>query len=159
MAPEFHAAGGQRHQMRGDAVELHEHHAHDGGSFGHEIGDAEELLDAQAVGGLVEERGQIVHARDERDTLCPRAEFEVLLDSGVQVSDTAAGLGDGLTVHLEDQPQYAVRRRVLRTHVDDDAFLGEFGVRSRRCADRLDDLVPVLTRDGVDGALASRPVE
>ena len=34
------------------------------------------------------------------------------------------GLGDGLAVELEDQPEHAVRRRVLRTHVDDDPLLG-----------------------------------
>ena len=42
----------------------------------------------------------------------------------MQVADAAAALGDGLAVELEDQPEHAVRGRVLRAHVDDDALVG-----------------------------------
>ena len=57
------------------------------------------------------------------DALRPGAVLHVLLDAGVQVADAAAGLGDRLALELEDQPEHAVGRRVLRTHVDDDALL------------------------------------
>ena len=42
---------------------------------------------------------------------------------------TDAGLGDRLALELEDQPEHAVRRRVLRAHVDDDALLVAAGRR------------------------------
>src|SRR5207245_11094706 len=78
-----------------------------------------------AVRRLVEDRGQVVHARDERGALRPVAVLEVLLDAGVQVPDDRAGLGDGLAFEFQDQAQYAVRGGVLRAHVDDDPLLGE----------------------------------
>ena len=96
--------------------------------------DAEQPLDAEAVGRLVEERREVVHARAERDALGPGAELHVLLDAGVQVADAAAGLGDRLAVELEDQPEHAVGRRVLRAHVDDDALLAPSS-RARRASE------------------------
>ena len=78
------------------------------------VGDAEQLLDPEAVGRLVEERRQVIHARDEGDALDPAAEFGVLLDAGVQVADDHAGLGDGLALEFKHQPEHAVRGRVLR---------------------------------------------
>ena len=36
---------------------------------------------------------------------------------------TGAAVGDGLALELEDQPQHAVRGRVLRAHVEDEALL------------------------------------
>ncbi len=142
---EFHATGGQRHQVRGDAVEFHEHHPHDLRAFGDEILDAEQLLDAEAVGRLVVERGEVVHARDEGDALRPVAEFEVLLDSGVQIADSAAGLRAGLAVDLEDQAQHPVGGRVLGAHVDDDVVLTAVAYGSG-------DVVPVAS-DGVEDGL------
>ena len=95
--------------------------------------DAEQPLDAEAVGRLVEERREVVHPGAERDALRPGAVLHVLLDAGVQVADAAAGLGDRLAVELEDQPEHAVRRRVLRAHVDDDALLVRAPRPRRRC--------------------------
>ena len=67
----------------------------------------------------------------------------------MQVADPGADLGDALALEGEDQPEHAVRRGMLRTHVDDQALA------ARRVA-RVgggDDLVPVLPGDGVDAAL------
>ena len=141
---ELHAAGGQCDKMAGDPVEFHEHHPDDAGAFGDVVGDTEKFFHSQAIGRLVEERGQIVHPGHEGDTLCPGAVFEILLDPGVQIPDTAAGLGDGLALDLQDQAQHPVRGRVLRTHVDHDAFAG---VLTRRGHDR----IPVLAADHHDG--------
>src|ERR1700733_15341378 len=47
-------------------------------------GHAEQLLDAEAVGRLVEERRQVIGPGQERDALGPGAELGVLLDPGVQ---------------------------------------------------------------------------
>ena len=77
---------------------------------------------AQPVGGFVEERREVVHPGHERDALDSGAVLHVLLDAGVQVADAAAGFGTRLAFDLEDQAQHAVGGRVLRAHVDDDAF-------------------------------------
>ena len=53
---EFHTAGCQRDQVRGDAVEFHQHHPHDRGAPRNVISDAQKFFHAQAVGGFVEER-------------------------------------------------------------------------------------------------------
>jgi hypothetical protein len=81
----------------------------------------------QAVGRLLEHRREVVHPGAEGDPLHPGAELHVLLDAGVQVADARAGLGHRLAVELEDEAEHAVRRRVLRAHVDDDALLVQRG--------------------------------
>src|SRR5690606_443690 len=107
---------------------------------------AEQLLHRQAVGGLVEDRRQVVHPGHERRALGPGAELEVLLDAGVQVADDRPHLGDGLALQLQHQAQHPVGGRVLRPHVDDDGLL----------VDRVapaDALVPVAAGDGEDPTL------
>ena len=112
--------------------------------------DAEQPLHRQAVRGLVEERRQVVHPGAERDALRPGAELHVLLDAGVQVADDRPQLGHGLAVQGQDQPEHAVRGRVLRAHVDHEALVA-------RAVTRLvgggDHLVPVLPADVVDAPL------
>jgi len=130
----------------GDPVELHHQDPDDLGPLGDVVLDVEEPLHAEGVGGLVEERGQVVHPGAERRALHPGAELHVLLDAGVQVADAAAGLGDRLALDLEDQAEHAVGGGVLGTHVDDDALL----VVTR---EPVGDLVPVLAGDGEDLAL------
>ncbi len=148
---EFHAAGGQCHQMRGDPVEFHHHHPDDAGAFGDVVGDAEQLLHTQAVRGLVEKRRQIVHPGDERGALRPVAVLQVLLDPGVQIADAATGFGDDLAFDLQDEPQHAVGGGVLRTHVHHDALAG---LGTRTGLGRGDHLVPICTADDYDGFTA-----
>ena len=133
-------------QVGGDAVELHEQDPHDLGLLRDVVLDVEQPLDAEHVGRLVVERRQVVHPGAERRALHPGAVLHVLLDAGVQVADAAAGLGHRLALELEDQPEHAVRRRVLRAHVDDDPLVGLLG-------DALGDLVPVLAGDREDPTL------
>ena len=151
---DLHAAGRDADQVGGDAVELHEQDPHDLGLLGDVVLDVEQPLDAEHVGRLVVERRQVVHPGAERRALHPGAVLHVLLDAGVQVADAAAGLGHRLALELEDQPEHAVRRRVLRAHVDDDPLVGLLG-------DALRDLVPVLAGDREDAALGGlvRPGE
>jgi hypothetical protein len=140
---ELHAAGAEADEVGVDPGELHHEHADDVGALGDLVGDAEQLLDGQAVRRLLEHRREVVHAGAERDALHPGAELHVLLDAGVQVADAGAGLGDRLAVELEDEAEHAVRRRVLRAHVDDDPLLVERG--------RLvDEVVPVTAGDVED---------
>ena len=144
---DLHATGGDADQVGGDPVELHQEHAHDLRLLRDVVLDVEQPLDAEAVGHLVVERAQVVHPRAEGDALHPGAELHVLLDAGVQVADAAAGLGDRLALELEDQPEHAVGRRVLRAHVHDDLVVVLLG-------DALGDRVPVLAGDGEDPSLA-----
>ena len=138
---ELHAAGGDVDQVRADPVDLQQHHAQ---QLRAARGlDLQQLLDAEAVRHLRRKRGQVVHARHERDALGPGPVLAVLLDAGVQVADDRPQLRDGLALHLQHEPEHAVRRRVLRAHVDDHALV------VRRVGD---DVVPVAAGDRVDAA-------
>ena len=55
--------------------------------------------------------------------------------------------GDRLALEFQDEAQHAVRRRVLRAHVDHDALVAGFA-----CS--IDDLVPVLPAAGQIPSLA-----
>ena len=123
-------------QVRGDPAQLHHEDADEGRALGDVLFDAEELLDAEAVGGLLEEGSHVVHTRAVCDALGPRAVLHVLLDAGVQVAGVDAGLADLLAVKLEDETQNAVGRGVDRAEVDDDALGGD-GL------DLVQDVVPV----------------
>ena len=105
---QLHTAGGQAHEVGTDPVELHHEDADDAGPLRDLVGDVEQLLDAQAVGRLVEQRVDVVHPGAERHALGPVAELHALLDTGVQVADAGPGLGDGLAVELEDHAQDAM---------------------------------------------------
>ena len=133
------------HQVRGDAIEFHHHHADDLGALRNLIGDTQQLLDSQAVGGLIKERCELVHSRYESDALSPRAELNVLFDARVQVTDATARFGYCLALNFEYEPKHTVRRGMLWTHVDDNALT--LALRSTG------DGVPVLTRDREDTAL------
>ena len=143
---DLHAAGGDADQVRGDPVELQHHHPDDVGLL-RDLGfDVEQPLDAEAVGRLVVQWREVIHPGAERNALGPVAELHVLLDAGVQVTDAAPGLGNALTLQLQDQPEYAVGRRVLRTHVHHDPLVAALGLLGHQG-------VPVLSGDGIDVAL------
>ena len=139
---ELEAAGGEGDQVAGDPVQLHAQHPD--GLGARRCLDAQQLLHREGVAGLVEDRRQVVHAGHEGDALDPVAVLQVLLDAGVQVADDGPRRRDCLALELHDEPQHAVRRRVLRAHVDHDAL---FVHRPGQHA------VPVAAGDGVDGAL------
>ena len=123
--------------MRGDAVQLAQHHPDDPGSFRNF--DPEQPLHGRHVGQLVEERRQVVHPSDEGDALLPRSPLAVLLDAGVQVTDDRTARHDVLTVELEDQAEDPVGRGVLGPHVDDHGLLVDpLVVFARHVVRRLD---------------------
>ena len=141
------APGAHGHDVGGDAVELHEQHAGDGGLLRDVVGDAQELLDGERVGDLLEEGGHVVHAGHEGLALHPGAVLHVLLDTGVQVAGSDADLGDDLAVGLQDQAQHAVGGGVDRTHVEDDPVVAQ-AVGLVALGDLGDDVVPVPAADG-----------
>ncbi len=144
---DLHAAGGEPDQVGADPLQLHEQHPNVGGPLRDLLGDAEQLLDPEAVRRLVEERREIVHPGHEGDALGPGAELGVLLDPGVQISDDHAGFGDRLALELEHQAKHTMGRGVLRPEIDDDALFGRF------LGAATDDLVPVAAGHGVDATL------
>ena len=155
-AAELVAAGADRDDVRGDAVELHEDDAHDGGLLGHVVGDAEELLDGEGVADLLEEGGHVVHTGHEGLALGPGAVLHVLLDARVEVAGAHADLGDLLSVGLEDEAEDAVGGGVDGPHVDDDAVVLEAVLLVAR-GDLGRDLVPVAALGGpLRGALGER---
>ena len=141
---ELHAAGREGDQVGGDPVELHHHHADDRGPLGDLVGDAEQLLDGEAVRRLVEERRQVVHARHERDALGPRC--------GTRGSSRCrcAGSRCRTRASVTVSPSSS---RISRSTPCVDGCCGPMLTTTRSCAvlrDALDDVVPVLAGDGVD---------
>ena len=62
--------------------------------------------------------GDVVDARRVGDGLPPRLRLHVLLEPGVEVADDGADAGDRLAVQVDDEPQHAVGRGVVRAEVD-----------------------------------------
>src|SRR5690625_530867 len=122
---QFHTARSEGNEVGTNAVEFHHQNADNLRALRNVVGYPEEALNCQAIGDLLEERCEIIHAGAKRHALSPGAELHVLFNAGVQVSDAAAGFGDRFTVNFQDEPQNTVRRGVLRAHVDDNALFTE----------------------------------
>jgi hypothetical protein len=137
---QLQAGGGQPDEVGGDPVELHHQHPQRLGA--RRRLDAEQLLHRQAVGGLVEDRREVVHPRHEGDALDPGAVLDRLLDAGVEVADDRLAGDHLLAAELDHQPQHAVGGRVLRADVDDHDVVLALGVGARG------DLGPVATAHG-----------
>ena len=83
-----------------------------------------------------------------------------LLHAGVQVPDDRLRAQDGLAVELHHEAQHAVRRRVLRAHVDDhglvvetfDVDVGHVDAVALGKAQHRPDLATQLVRRGVAGS-------
>ena len=114
---DVHAVRRLEQQVRRHAVELDEHHADPRRARRHV--DVEQPLDRHAVDELVRQRRRVVHARHVGAALHVRELFAGLLHAGVEVTDHRLDAQHLFGVELHHQPQHAVRRRVLRTHVDD----------------------------------------
>ena len=86
------AAGGEEEHVGADPVELAHEHPDPGGP-GWDL-DAEQPLHRQAVGQLVEERGEVVHPGDVGAPLVVHQLFAGLLHPGVEVADDRLGPQD-----------------------------------------------------------------
>ena len=130
-----------------DARDLREHHPDP--LRPRRRGDAEQLLLRQHPGVLHAHRADVVEPVEIWQRLQVALVLHQLLGAAVQQADMRVGALDHLAVHLEDQPQHAVRRRVLRAEVDgvvvDLDHLGGAGLllarRRRRGAGRVDAIV------------------
>ena len=114
---DVHAVRRLEQQVRRHAVELDEHHADPRRARRHL--DVEQPLDRHAVDELVRERRRVVHARDVGAALHVGELLAGLLHAGVEVADHRLDAQHLFGVELHHEAQHTVRRRVLRTHVDD----------------------------------------
>ena len=113
---EVERRGAEPDEVRVDAVELAVDHAQVLRSLRHRL--FEQLLDAHAERERVEVVGEVVHALDERDHLPVGLVLAVLLDPGVDVADERREVPDHLALERDQQPEHAVRGRVVRPEVD-----------------------------------------
>ena len=79
----------------------------------------QQLLHRQAVGQVVGHGAEIVDAVGHGHDLLIELRFAGLLDAGVQIADVGHDAHDGFAVDFQQQPQHAVRRGMLRAHVQD----------------------------------------
>ena len=117
--------GPEPDEMRVDAVELAEEHAHPL-RLRRRL-DPEQLLDRQHEDELVVLEGDVVDPLGVRDRLPPGLVLHVLLEARVEVADDGPQADDPLAVQLDDQAQHAVRGGMVRAEVDleDVALLAE----------------------------------
>ncbi len=131
------------HEVRSDAGQFGEQHADVLRALGNF--EPDELFGRQAVAQIVRERSEIIDAVGERDRLRIRLRFAGFFDAGVQVADLRIGLQHDFAVQLENHAQHAVRRGVLRPHIEDHRWRGAGrgfdGGRRRRCAAHLSDIL------------------
>ena len=80
---------------------------------------------ARTARPLVEQRADVLERVDVADGLVVVGVLAELLDAAVEVAEDRVEVDDLLAVELEDDPQHAVGRRVLRAHVDEHLAVAE----------------------------------
>ena len=116
-------------------------------------GDIEQLLVGHDRRPLVEQAADVFERVDLADRLVVVGVLAQLLDAAMEIAEHRVEVDDLLAVELEDDPQDAVGRRVLRAHVDEHLAVAErveLGLtlgpwRVRR--DRLEDAKLAIERD------------
>jgi hypothetical protein len=109
-------------QVGVEAGQFGEQHAHPLSLVGD--GQFEELFDGQTVTEVVVHRAEVVDAIGEGNDLLVELGFAGFFDAGVQVADFGIKADDDFAIDLEHQAQDAVRRWMLRTHVEDHGLVG-----------------------------------
>jgi hypothetical protein len=102
--------------------------------------DLEQRLDGADERHRVEVVGQVVHPLDDGDDLPVALVLRRLLDAGVEVADDRLEVAHDLALERDQQPQHAVRGRVVRAEVDRQQLglgRGFDRLRARRDVDRL----------------------
>ena len=121
-APERRRQGADIHRLRGDveqmvedAPDLAEEHPDQAGAARRL--DAGQLLDGQAPGMLLVHRRNVVEPVEIRQVLQVGPALHQLLGAAMQEPDMRVAALDDLAVQLQDKPQHAMRRRVLRAEI------------------------------------------
>jgi hypothetical protein len=102
--------------MRQDAADFAIQHADQLAAARH--GDAEQLFRRQAERVLLIHRRDVIQPVEIRNRLQIRLLLDQLFGAAMQKPDMRIDALDNLAIQLEDEPQHAVRRRVLRPKVD-----------------------------------------
>ncbi len=110
-----HREGRDVQQVVEDARDLGEQHADVLAALGR--GDAQQLLDGERIGMLLVHRRDVVEPVEVRDRLQVALVLDQLLGAAMQQADMRIAALDDLAVHLDDEAQHAVGRRVLRPEV------------------------------------------
>ena len=165
----------ERPQDRRQAAEVERHPAEEQGVAGDpvELGredadvlgaardlDVHQLLEGEDRRPLVEQRADVLERVRVADRLVVVGVLAQLLDAAMEVAEDRVEVDDLLAVELEDDPEHAVGRRVLRAHVDEHLAVAErvelglaLGPRRVR-RDRLEDAQLAVERDpGIVGGL------
>ena len=79
--------------------------------------DAQQFLHRQRIGMLLVHRRDVVEPVEVRHCLQVALVLDQLLGTAMQQADVGIAAFDDLAVHLDDQAQHAVGRRVLRPEV------------------------------------------
>src|SRR5690606_35249660 len=127
---DVNAGGAEPHEMRDDARELHGYHAKHLAPLCHS--HPEQTLGAEREGNVVADRVQVVFAVGPGDDLVVLPVFADLLEPAVQVADVRHAAHHHLALQLEQEPQYAVGCRVLRTHIDEHGLTFQLVLEHRR---------------------------
>src|SRR5262249_37804245 len=109
-------AGAEPDEVAGDALQLGQHDARKPRLLGHV--DAQQLLDGERIAKIVAEWREIIHAVGDDQGLEVALILGGLLDAGMQIANVWLRLDDRLAIQREHQPQHAMRRRVLWSHID-----------------------------------------
>jgi hypothetical protein len=80
--------------------------------------DVEQLLEGQDAGPLAEERADVLERVEIGDRVVVVGVLAQLLDAAMEIAEDRVKVDDDLAVELENDPEHAVGRRVLRPHVD-----------------------------------------
>ena len=107
----------QPDEMRSDARHFSEQDANVLRALGNF--DSENFFDRKAIAEIIGKRREVIDPVRHRDGLRIGFRFHVFLDAGVQIADHRARFQHDFAVQLENHAQHAVRRRVLRSHVQD----------------------------------------
>ena len=121
--PQLQRERAREHQVVQDAVPLREHRADPLRAI-RDL-DAGQALHGDRPPELVVERADPVVTVHQDQDLARVAVLGELLGRAVHVADHRLGAGDDLAVQLQDHPEHAVGRRVLRPDVEDHLLGGE----------------------------------
>ena len=101
---DIHREGAEPEQMRRDAGQLAADHADVLAARRELLVDAHQLLDGEGVGDVVGERREVIQPVRVRDELGIGHVLGDLLVAAMQITDVGHRPGDGLAVHLDDDP-------------------------------------------------------
>ena len=103
-----------------DAGDLREQHPDVLATLG--CGDAQQFLDGQRKGMFLVHRRDIVEPVEIRHRLQVALVLDQLLGAAMQQPDMRIAALDDLAVHLDDETQHAMGRRVLRPEIHRERF-------------------------------------